>query len=83
MKNKLKTLNQFIDQYNLDLTDFYAITLSNTYIVLQGRINETRDAVREIIIDPLNRNMQIKYSLDLEQDIYFDYNGQKFNIFLT
>jgi hypothetical protein len=83
MKNKLKTLNQFLDQYDLDLTDFYAISLSSSYIVLQGRINETRDLVKEIIIDPLNRNMQVKSSLDLELDIYFDYNGQKFNIYLT
>ena len=83
MKNKLKTLNQFIDQYNLDLTDFYVISLSSSYILLQGRINETRDVIREIVIDPLNRNMQVKSSLDLELDIYFDYNGQRFNIFLT
>lgn len=83
MKNKLKTLNQFIDQYNLDLTDFYAITISSSGVSIQGRINETRDLVKEIIIDPLNRNMQVKSSLDLELDIYFDYNGQRFNIFLT
>lgn len=83
MKNKLIILNQFIDQYSLDLTDFYAITLSSSAIVLQGRINETRNAVRGIIIDPLNRNMEVKSSFDLELDIYFDYNGQKFNIFLT
>lgn len=83
MKNKLRILNQFVDQYNLDLKDFYAITLSSSAIVLQGRINETRDAVREIIIDPLNRNMEVKSSLDLELDIYFDYNSQKFNIYLT
>jgi len=83
MENKLKTLNKFIYQYNLDLTNFYAITLSSSAIVLQGHINETRDAVREIIIDTLNRNMEVKSSLDLELDIYFDYNGQKFNIFLT
>jgi len=83
MKNKLKTLNQFIDQYNLDLTDFYAITISSSGISLQGRINETRDLVKDIIIDPLNRNMQVKSSLDLELDIYFDYEGKRFNIFLT
>jgi len=83
MENKLKTLNQFIDQYKLDLTDFYAISISSTGIVLQGHINETRDAVKEIITDPLNRNMQVTSSLDLELDIYFDYNNQKFNIFLT
>ena len=83
METKLKTLNQFIDQYKLDLTDFYAISISSTGIVLQGHINETRDAVKEIITDPLNRNMQVTSSLDLELDIYFDYNNQKFNIFLT
>jgi hypothetical protein len=83
MQTKLKTLNQFIEQYNLDLTNFYAISISNTGIVLQGHINETRDAVKEIITDPLNRNMQVTSSLDLELDIYFDYNGQKFNIYLT
>ena len=83
MKNKLKNLTEFIDQYNLDLTDFYAINISSSGISLQGRINETRDAVRAIIIDPLNRNMEVKSSLDLELDIYFDYNGNRINIFLT
>ena len=83
MKNKLKTLNQFIDQYNLDLTDFYAITISSSGISLQGRINETRHLVKDIIIDPINRNMQVKSTLDLELDIYFDYEGKRFNIFLT
>ena len=82
MKNRLKILNQFIEQYDLDLIDFYAISISYTGIVLQGSI-EARDLVKEIIIDPLNRNMQVKSSLDLELDIYFDYNNQKFNIFLT
>jgi len=83
MKNKLKILNQFIEQYDLDLTDFYAISLNGSAILLQGRIKETRDLVKEIITDPLNRNMQVTSSLDLELDIYFDYNNQKFNIFLT
>jgi hypothetical protein len=83
METKLKILNKFIAEYNLDLTDFYAISLSGSSILLQGRIKETRDAVKEIIIDPLNRNMQVNSSLDLELDIYFDYNNQKFNIFLT
>jgi hypothetical protein len=67
----------------LDLTDFYAITLNGSAILLQGRIKETRDLVKEIITDPLNRNMQVTSNLDLELDIYFDYNNQKFNIFLT
>jgi hypothetical protein len=83
MKNKLKILNQFIEQYDLDLTDFYAISLNGSAILLQGRIKETRYLVKEIITDPLNRNMQVTSSLDLELDIYFDYNNQKFNIFLT
>lgn len=83
MENILKTLNNFIEQYNLELTHFYAISLSNTGIVLQGQINETRELVKEIIKDPLNRNMEVKSSLDLELDIYFDYNNQRFNIFLT
>ena len=67
----------------MDLTDFYAITLNGSAILLQGRIKETRDLVKEIITDPLNRNMQVTSNLDLELDIYFDYNNQKFNIFLT
>ena len=83
METKLKTLNQFINQYNLELTHFYAISLSNTGIVLQGQINGTREMIKEIITDPMNRNMEVKSSLDLELDIYFDYNGKRFNIFLT
>ena len=83
MESKLKTLNNFIEQYNLDLTHFYAITLSGTGIVLQGSIKDTREVVKEIITDPLNRNLEVKSSLDLELDIYFDYNGKRFNIFLT
>jgi hypothetical protein len=83
METKLKILNKFIAEYNLDLTDFYAISLSSSAILLQGRIKETRDLVKEIITDPLNRNMQVTSSLDLELDIYFDYNNYKFNIFLT
>lgn len=83
MESKLKTLNQFIEQYNLEITHFYAIGLSNTGIVLQGHINETRELVKGIITDPMNRNMEVKSSLDLELDIYFDYKNQRFNIFLT
>lgn len=83
MESKLKTLTQFIEQYNLELTHFYAITISNSGVSLQGHINETRELVKEIIKDPLNRNMEVKSSLDLELDIYFDYNNQRFNIFLT
>lgn len=83
METSLKKLNQFVEQYNLDLSNFYSISFSRTGIVLQGNINETREAVKEIIIDPLNRNMEVKSSIDLEFDIYFDYNGQKFNIYLS
>jgi len=83
MKTKLKTLNQFIEQYSLELNHFYAISISSTGITLQGNINDARDSIKEIIIDPLNRNMEVKSSLDLELDIYFDYKNQQFNIFLT
>jgi hypothetical protein len=76
MQTKFQTLNNFIAEYEVDLSYFYSVRIDRQKVWLQGFSNKAPMLLGAKFTHPV---VQIDGSLSFD----FEYNGTEFQIYLT